>query len=218
MESLQIDSVYKTFGERILLSGIHLSCECGQVVGLLGRNGSGKSTLLKIIFGTLDAENKFVKTGNTVVRGLSANIAYLPQERFLPYHLTVKTALQLTVDKHKIVELIDDSFIAGFVNNKIRNLSGGELRYLETRIILASSAKFILLDEPFSKISPLLIEKLIPIIKESSLDKGIIVSDHSYNNVLGIADKLYLLKDGASHLIEEDSNLIELGYLTIGML
>ena len=218
MESLQIDSVYKTFGERILLSGIHLSCEYGQVIGLLGRNGSGKSTLLKIVFGTVDAENKFIKTGNTIVRGLSENIAYLPQERFLPYHLTVKKALQLSVDRHKIIELFNDSFIAGFLNTKIRDLSGGELRYLETRIILASSAKFILLDEPFSKISPLLIEKLIPIIKETSLHKGIIVSDHSYNYILDIADKLYLLKDGATHLIEEDSKLIELGYLTHGML
>lgn len=218
MESLQIDSIYKTFKNKILLSNINLKCETGQIIGLMGRNGSGKSTLLKIIFGTTQASNKFVKINNTVIKALSLQIAYLPQDRFLPNHLTVEKALQLSVEKHKISELKDDKFICELKNNHIRNLSGGELKYLETRIILASPAKFILLDEPFNNLSPLLAEKLIPIIQKNSENKGIIISDHNYNNVFAIADTIYLLKDGSTYLIDKKEKLIDLGYLSKNML
>jgi ABC-type multidrug transport system ATPase subunit len=52
MGKLNIDSVTKSDGNKIILSDIYISCRKGEIKGLLGRNGSGKSTFLKIVFGT----------------------------------------------------------------------------------------------------------------------------------------------------------------------
>jgi ABC-type multidrug transport system ATPase subunit len=59
---MQVDSVMKAFGTKQVLTDVFLTCDQGEIIGLLGRNGSGKSTLLKIIFGSLAADQKFVKT------------------------------------------------------------------------------------------------------------------------------------------------------------
>jgi lipopolysaccharide export system ATP-binding protein len=60
MSGLHVDSVRKDFGIRRVLNDVFLSCEVGEIVGLLGRNGSGKSSLLKIVFGSCAADYKFV--------------------------------------------------------------------------------------------------------------------------------------------------------------
>ena len=58
--SLEVDSVNKSYNDNSILSDIYLKCETNDVIGIFGRNGSGKSTLLKIIYGTLNADYKFI--------------------------------------------------------------------------------------------------------------------------------------------------------------
>jgi ABC-type multidrug transport system ATPase subunit len=58
---LEVDSIEKSYGYKIILSNVYLKCETGDIIGVLGRNGTGKSTLLKIIYGILPAEYKFVR-------------------------------------------------------------------------------------------------------------------------------------------------------------
>ena len=98
MSKLHVDSIIKSFGTKQVLTDVYLSCEKGEIIGLLGRNGTGKSTLLKIIFGSLPADRKFVKIGNKIITGLFDNrnlIKYLPQDNFLPSHVKVKTIIEL---------------------------------------------------------------------------------------------------------------------------
>ncbi len=102
MGDLHVDSVIKSFGTRQVLTDIFISCKKGEIVGLLGRNGSGKSTLLKIIFGSMQADAKFVRIGNKLITGLCDNrklINYLPQHSFIPNHLKVGTIISLFCDK-----------------------------------------------------------------------------------------------------------------------
>lgn len=79
---------------------------------------------------------------------------------------------------------------------------------LETFIILHHPAKYILLDEPFSQISPVNGEKLMDLIDSVKNDKGIILTDHYYRNILKISDKIYLMKNGTCYLIKNDDDLI----------
>src|SRR6187455_258783 len=98
MHELHVDSVCKSFGTRQVLHDIFISCKPGEIIGLFGRNGCGKTTLLKIIFGSLRAENKFIKVNGRIVQTLRENqnnIAYLPQKNFLPGHLQVKKIFDL---------------------------------------------------------------------------------------------------------------------------
>ena len=71
---LHVDSIEKSIDNKKILKDIYLSCETGEIVGILGRNGSGKSTLLKIIFGTMTAENKFVRVGTKVIKKITNQI------------------------------------------------------------------------------------------------------------------------------------------------
>lgn len=214
---LEVDGIQKKFDERVILSDIYLKCETSEIVGLLGRNGSGKSTLLKIIVGLVPAPNKCIR-----IDGVSKNkaidlfneISYLHQDQFIPNHLSVKKAISLSIDTKKIETFCNDDFIRSIVNKKINHLSGGELRYLEIKIVLYNSSKFILLDEPYNGLSPLMIDVVNELIKANSKNKGIIITDHNYQNVIKISTRLVLIKDGKVHDINEKEDLVEKGYLS----
>ena len=218
---LEIDSVNKTFGEKKVLSDIFLKCEIGDIIGVFGRNGSGKSTLLKIIFGTLFAENKFIRLNNKVLNQpfkIENGISYLPQDNYIPNNFSVKKAINLTIKQHKFEEFNEDKIIKKIIHSKIGTLSGGELKYLQIKMILFNESQFCLLDEPYSGVSPITIELINSQIVEQSKNKGIIITDHNYLYLLEIATKIYLLKEGVGKFLNNEQELIKFGYLKNGMI
>lgn len=213
---LEVDGIQKKYGERVILSDVYLKCETSQIIGLLGRNGSGKSTLLKIIFGIISAPNKCIRI-NSVSKNnessLLSEVSYLSQEQFIPNHLTVKKAVALSVDKQKITFFNKDEFIQSILGKRISHLSSGELRYLEIKIVLSNPSKFVLLDEPYNGLSPLMVEQVNEMILKNSAEKGIIITDHNYKNVINISSKIILIKDGKTHYVKHNAELVEKGYL-----
>jgi ABC-type lipopolysaccharide export system ATPase subunit len=79
--------------------------------------------------------------------------------------------------------------------------------------LLTLDSLFVLLDEPFNGISPLHIEKVKNMILDKSVEKGIILTDHDYRNVLDVANKFYLLFDGGLKPIKTKQDLIDWGYV-----
>jgi ABC-type multidrug transport system ATPase subunit len=218
--TLEVDSVQKVFDNKSILSDVYLKCETNDIIGLLGRNGSGKSTLLKIIFGIVAADFKFVRIDGVVknkTSDLFKEISYLSQDNFIPNHFSVKRAVSLVISNEMINEFYKDEMIQFLGDKKIKQLSGGELRYLEIKLILFNSSKFVLLDEPYNGLSPLMIEKVNALIQENSKQKGIIITDHNYDNVIAISTKLMLMKEGKAHHLTNKKELIEKGYLTAGV-
>lgn len=217
MEShLEVDSVIKSYGTRQILTDICLNCKTGEIIGLLGRNGLGKSTLLKIIFGTVRAENKFVRIDQKVLESpfhTMGLIQYLPQNSFLPSRLTVKQIVEMYLDKIDVDSLLDDPILQAVADTKVGNLSGGEGRYLEIKLLLWSEAKFVLLDEPFNGVSPLLVEYVQEIIRQQSHQKGIVLTDHNYKAVMEVANRYYLLYDGGLKRVEKEEDLVRWGYV-----
>jgi lipopolysaccharide export system ATP-binding protein len=213
---LEIDSVRKSFDTNDVLTDIYLKCETGDIIGMLGRNGSGKSTLLKILFGTLEADNKFIridgKVHNKPFKTFN-EICYLPQHSFLPAHLTVGKTIELYLGRNHLVSFIDDPVLLVLKDNKIAEVSGGELRYLEIKLLLSLDCKFLLLDEPFNGVSPIMIESIKKLISERSKSKGIILTDHDYRNVLEIANRFCLIFDGGIKEIKDKIELVRWGYL-----
>jgi len=100
------------------------------------------------------------------------------QDQFIPNHLSVLRTIELSVAKQKLNLFYEDDFLKPFLRQKIKNLSFGELRYLQVKLARFSSSKFILLDEPFSGLSPKMIEIIVQLIKENSREKGILITDH----------------------------------------
>lgn len=213
---LKVDSVQLDFDGRKILQSIYLDCKPGEVTGLLGRNGSGKSSLLKIIFGTLTPYHKYVGINDEYIdKGyLNNRIAYLPQHNYLPQNIRISQLAPMLVDPLAWEEFSSYPLYTEYRHKKPRDLSGGELRKLETLMILYSKANYILLDEPFTHISPIQAEDIKAIIRKRSAYKGFIITDHQYQNILEISDKIILIDDGATKLIENKEELVTYGYLS----
>jgi lipopolysaccharide export system ATP-binding protein len=81
-------------------------------------------------------------------------------------------------------------------------------------MIIHSRADFILLDEPFTHISPIQADEFKPVIRACAKRKGIIVTDHQYRNILEVSDKVILLKDGHTKHITDNDELITYGYIS----
>ena len=213
---LEIDSIQKKFDLITILSDVYLKCETGDIIGLLGRNGSGKSTLLQIVFGVLKADFKFIRVDGVVKSKTSElfnEISYLSQDNFLPRNFRVAKVIALSIKKDKINDFYSDETITTLKNKSIGELSSGELRYLEIKLVLSNSSKFVLLDEPYNGLSLLLIEKINDLILKNSAQKGIIITDHNYESIIGISTRLTLLKEGKLHHIKNKEELVEKGYL-----
>lgn len=218
---LEADSIQKYFDHKMVVSDVYLKCETGDVVGLLGRNGSGKSTLLKIIFGIVPADYKFVRIDGKLKRKTSEllkEISYLPQDNFIPKQFSVKKAITLSIPESKLVAFCNDDLIRSVFDKKVFHLSGGELRYLEIKLVLFNASKFVLLDEPYNGLAPIMVEKVNQLIQENAKRKGIIITDHNYQNVIAVATKLILMTAGKTHHLKDKTELIEKGYLREGML
>jgi lipopolysaccharide export system ATP-binding protein len=213
---LKVDSVQLDFDGRKILQNVYLDCKPGEVTGLLGRNGCGKSSLLKIIFGTLTPYYKYVSIDDEfIAKGYLGNkIAYLPQHNYLPQNMVINRLAPMLVDPLAWDEFSSYPLYQQYQHKKPRDLSGGELRKLETLMILYSKADYILLDEPFTHISPIQAEDIKAIIRKRSRYKGFVITDHQYYNILEISDKIILIDNGATKLIENREELVTYGYLS----
>ncbi len=217
MNKLHVDSVTKSYNNKVILSDVFISCQKGEIKGLIGRNGSGKSTLLKIVFGTEKADFKFVRIGNKIIRNMSDGrnlINYLPQDNFLPNNISIRALINLFLQKESRQVLFENEFIKPLLSKKNQNLSGGEKRIVEILLIIHSKAKYILLDEPFNGVSPIIRDYIIEYIKINKSSKGYIITDHDYENVISLADSIVYLQNGFLKEIKNKSELVDLGYLT----
>lgn len=215
--NLEVDSLIKQFGHKQLLTDIYLKCETGEVLGILGRNGTGKSTLLQIIFGSLEAESKSIRIdGQSYAEAYAKGdkIAYLPQGNFLPNTLTVSSIIRTFLfDEVSKNSVATDTRITPLLKKKVSALSGGERRYLQVLLILNLPTAFALLDEPFSQVEPLYRTDIKAVINLYKKEKGIIITDHDYVNLMEVSDKTFLLTGGALKPIHERKQLIEYNFL-----
>lgn len=215
---LQIFEARKSFGTTKVLENISFSIAQGEIVSIFGRNGCGKSTLLKILFGTLKATALDLHLNDLPIspKKIIPNqyIGYLPQEPFLPKHLTVRQVIPLFYDDGDQQDLIFRApFIEKIAAKKIGVLSMGERRYLELLLVANLAHPFLMLDEPFSMIEPLYKEAIKKFLLSLKAKKGILITDHYYQDVLEISTKKYVLASGTLHLASSDKDLKKLGYL-----
>lgn len=206
--SFEADSVIIKYGNRTILSNIYIKSETGLITGLVGNNGSGKSSLLKAMFGTLNAESVSTRIDNKhlkqpyLTRGA---VNYLPQFNFLPKNRSIGVicsdyGADLKEFSDRFELQIEPSARAGDVHGAI-------VRMLEIYLLLNKGTKFTFLDEPFTHLSPLLVEKLCEYLQEVKLSKGIILTDHQFHTIKNIAEELYILRDGSLKYIKDISEV-----------
>ena len=211
---LEADSILLEFETRIILSDIYFKCETGQITGILGRNGQGKTCLMNIVYGNLNPTSKSIRFDNVSVFQAFKRpdlLTYLPQFNFIPSHLALKRIFSDFELAFSDFENIFPEFSTKF-KSSINTLSGGQRRLIEVYVIIKSKSQFSMLDEPFSHLMPLQIEKVNELLKIEKLQKGFLITDHMFRSVTEISDNLYVLKDGKTHLTKDITDIERLGY------
>jgi lipopolysaccharide export system ATP-binding protein len=209
---LRARGLAKEYAGRPVVNDVSLNILSGQVVGLLGPNGAGKTTTFYMITGLVTPDRGEVYLDDQEISQLPVylrarlGINYLPQETSVFRKLTVGEnimAILETVESDKIRreerldELLEELDISGLKNQRADSLSGGQKRRLEITRALVTDPNFILLDEPFAGLDPIVvleIQKIILKLKKKGI--GIILTDHNTRETLGVCDTIYLLDQG----------------------
>ena len=195
---LLVDSVHLEFDKLQVLQSAFITAQTGRVTGVLGRNGCGKSCLFKCIMGGIKPQNIFVRFNDepeTDYAHIGKRVKYLPQNVFMPTNMTLGEAFDLYEVDYNGLVAFDNKFHT-FQRMTSGQLSGGEARIAEMYMVLNSEAEFCILDEPFSNVAPKYVEMMQDLIQTHKTTKGIIISDHMYEQVMDITDDLFLLRDG----------------------
>ena len=154
---------------------------------------------MKIIFGTKHGESQSVRLNGKYIKQLFKvpdAVGYLPQDGFVMRYLTFIDLVKIYGLESSLTHLWQIEEIRSNAKIKFANLSGGVKRVMEIMAVLYSPSSFTMLDEPFSYLSPLLIEKVIPHIRRQSLTKGIILTDHQHDTVASVCDQYCVLSNG----------------------
>ena len=211
MQTIKINLISKNFKSKQALKRVNAEFKSNSINGLLGPNGSGKTTLFNIIAGFLSPDDGKILLDNKDLTNLSLSkrselgISYLPQEASIFRDMTVYDNIysiaELFHDKVNSLKITDNLIaqfsLQTFQRTKGKLLSGGERRRTEIARALASSPKFLLLDEPFAGIDPIAIEEVkttINLLK--NLKIGIIITDHNVKEALSIVEFGYIIYNG----------------------
>jgi ABC-type nitrate/sulfonate/bicarbonate transport system ATPase subunit len=232
---LKVENVHLNF-DRPILREINFevhnitrpNLQQGQVVSLIGRSGIGKTQLFKILSGIMPPTSGSVKIGSSLNPVVEGQVGIVPQNYILFNHRTILDNLKLglrgstnKLSEDQKIELINrhtEKFgLTEHLKKYPLQLSGGQRQRVSIIQQILTGNKFILLDEPFSGLDPVIKDKVIELLVSiSELDElnTLIIVSHDLENSLAISDTAFILaakeKDqGAT--ITETIDLIEMG-------
>ena len=211
MELKGID-LKKAYKERLVVKGVSLKINSGEIVGLLGPNGAGKTTSFYMIVGFITATSGKVFIDGKDVTALPmyerarCGLGYLAQEPTIFRGLTVEENLLAILERlepdakkraDRVDQLLTEFGLTKLAKQKAWTLSGGEKRRMEIARCMISNPKIILLDEPFVGIDPITVAELREMIfKLKSRGLGILITDHNVRETLPLTERAYLIYDG----------------------
>jgi lipopolysaccharide export system ATP-binding protein len=209
---LKAERLRKRYRKRTVVHDVSLEVHSGEVIGLLGPNGAGKTTCFYMMVGLAPMDGgELYLDGNRLThmpihRRAQLGLSYLPQEASIFRRMTaaenIRAVLELqdwrAVDiNNHLDDLLRDLQITHLRDSPAISLSGGERRRVEIARALATSPRFILLDEPFAGVDPIAvieIQKIIGFLKERGI--GVVITDHNVGATLGICDRAYIINEG----------------------
>ncbi len=211
-DTFDAEELVKIFDGRRVVDRVSIHLNRKEVVGLLGPNGAGKTTTFYMMVGLsrpdsgtvlLDGEDI---TNEPMYMRARKGVTYLAQEPSVFRKLSVEDNILAILEARgvphqervqKTARALSDLNIEHLRTQKAANLSGGERRRLEITRALATDPRFMLLDEPFAGIDPLVVADLQQIIKElKDRGLGIIITDHNVRETLNVCDRAYIIHEG----------------------
>jgi lipopolysaccharide export system ATP-binding protein len=216
VSKLIVSALRKKYKARVVVKDISFDVGSGEVIGLLGPNGAGKTTCFYMIVGLVAADGGEIRldhedasttlTHMPIHRRARLGLSYLPQESSVFRKLNVADNVRAVLElqdlsedaiEERLVQLLQELHISHLRNSPAISLSGGERRRVEIARALATSPRFILLDEPFAGVDPIAvidIQKIIGFLKARGI--GVLITDHNVRETLGICDRATIINAG----------------------
>ncbi len=210
---LAVEALVKRFGGMVVLDGVSLAVERGQIHGVIGPNGAGKTTLFNVVNGIYTASGGRVtfkgreitnrKLNEIASRGLGRTfqVARTFNEMSLLDNLVVPTipkGMPRREAERRALELLELAGLADLKSQVAVEISGGQKKLLEFLRTLMADPELILLDEPFGGINPALIERLTGIVTALNRDRGktFLLISHEMPQVMRLCATVTVLAAG----------------------
>ena len=204
---LSIENLTAGYDHAAVIRDIDLTIAAGEVVAMLGANGAGKTTTLRVVSGLLKPMAGRVTFAGIDLASTSPSararlgIAHVPEGRGLFYGLTVAEHFRLTYRGERLNEaLAYESFPAlhGLRSRRVGLLSGGEQQMLAVARALAREPKLMLLDGLSLGLAPVIVERLLPVVREFAHERGcaVLLVEQHVHLALEVADRGYVLSHG----------------------
>lgn len=218
-------------GNVTAVRSLHLHVDEGEVVALLGANGAGKSTTLWTLGGVLPPIAGDVEVLGRTIRGLRPHevarrgVALVPEHRGLFHHLTAAENLRLRTRRRSRIRLEEVLWyfpaLTGLLGRQCGLLSGGEQQMLAVGCALLTDPKLLLLDEMSMGLAPIVVERLLPIVRQVAKERGmgVLLVEQHVRAALDVADRGYVLShgdvvlEGSAADLGAHAELLEASYL-----
>ena len=211
---IQISNATKRFDQKVAISSLSLDIDTG-VIGLVGQNGAGKSTLLRMIAGVYQVDEGKILVDSFLSTSKESKelVFFLPDDPYAPINSDINSVLEFYKLFYDVDEDIFDNLVDKFTlprKVKINKFSKGMKRLLFIALSLSINCRYLLLDEAFDGLDPLVLEtvkeQIVRICKDK--DKTVVVSSHNVTALEKLVDKFVVIHDG--HL-SKDGDLDSLG-------
>jgi len=206
---IEIDGLSVNYGNKRVLTNIHMDVDAGHVYGVIGPNGAGKSTLFKSILGLIEYNSGTIKVFGQEIEKTRKRIAYVPQKDEIDWRFpaTVKDIVmmgrypfkslfsRLNKEDHQIADnAMKEMGIEDLKDRQIGALSGGQQQRVFIARALTQEAELFFFDEPFVGIDITTENKIIEIMRKlASENKTLLVVHHDLSTVEEYFDKVILL-------------------------
>jgi branched-chain amino acid transport system ATP-binding protein len=227
--SLTITNLEAGYGAVRALHGVSLRVRHGETVALLGTNGNGKSTLMKCVMGllrpsrgsiVLESDDRNIElTGKSPQEIVSLGLVMVPEGRRLFPKLTVEENLLLGAYRPEARGSIERNLafcydVFPILRDRAKqpagSMSGGQQQMLAIARAIMSSPRMLLVDEPSTGLSPMLVRQTIDMIGELKrrFALTVLMAEQNFVEASRIADRGYIMVHG--EIAFEGANLLEL--------
>jgi branched-chain amino acid transport system ATP-binding protein len=215
---LEIDKLSAGYDQADVVRQLDMHVDAGEVVALFGPNGAGKTTTLRVVSGIIKPSGGAVRFKGEDLSKLSptararSGIAHVPEGRGIFFGLTVAEHIRLGYRGEVIDQEVVYNYFPALRELKDRPaglLSGGEQQMLAVGRNLARQPQLLLLDELSLGLAPVLVERLLPVIRQYALDSGcgVLLVEQHVALAMDIADRCYVLSHGDIVLHETGARL-----------